>query len=134
MIAAAGTNRFRMIANTADQTADALVAFELPDSNATRTTSTADSAASAQPSGGALRTRMSEAEFKGPGPALPDGDGKQVVARMCTSCHGTAVFSGMRMSREGWDAEVAAMVEKGAVGTREEAATVVAYLVKHFGK
>ena len=134
VIAAAGTNRFRMIANTADQTADALVAFALPDSNATRTTSTADSATSAQPSGGALRTRMSEAEFKGPGPALPDGDGKQVVARMCTSCHGTAVFSGLRMSREGWDAEVAAMVEKGAVGTREEAATVVAYLVKHFGK
>jgi hypothetical protein len=55
------------------------------------------------------------------------------VSRMCTTCHGTAVFSGLRISRQGWDAEVAAMVEQGAVGTPEEIRTVVAYLVKHFG-
>ena len=53
---------------------------------------------------------------------------------MCTSCHGTAVFSAMRMSREGWEAEVASMIERGAVGTDEEIRTAVAYLVKQFGR
>jgi hypothetical protein len=40
----------------------------------------------------------------------------------------------MRMSREAWEAEVAAMVEKGAVGTDEEIRTAVAYLMRHFGR
>jgi quinoprotein glucose dehydrogenase len=131
VIAAAGTNRFRMIANTADETADALIAFALPDGNAARTSAAGSPAA---PAAGVPRTRLSEAELKAPGPALPDGDGRQVVARMCTSCHGTAVFAAMRMSREAWEAEVAAMIEKGAVGTDEEIRTAVAYLVKQFGR
>jgi hypothetical protein len=67
-------------------------------------------------------------------PALPHGDGKQVAARMCTSCHGTAVFSSLRLSRDGWDTEVAAMVEKSAVGTEQEIRTAVTYLVSHFGQ
>jgi quinoprotein glucose dehydrogenase len=134
VIAAAGTNRFRMIANTADETADALIAFALPDADEIRTTSNAPTPPNEPRPVGALRTSLSEAELKAPGPALPDGDGKQVVGRMCTSCHGTAVFSGMRMSREAWEAEVAAMIEKGAVGTDQEIRTAVAYLVKHFGR
>jgi quinoprotein glucose dehydrogenase len=127
-IAAAGTNRFRMIANTADETADSVIAFALPDGKGAPVTSDATGSPSV------LRTRLSEAELKAPGPALPEGDGKQVVARMCTSCHGTAVFSSLRMSRDGWDAEVAAMVEKGAVGTEQEIRTAVTYLVSHFGR
>jgi quinoprotein glucose dehydrogenase len=133
-IAAAGTNRFRMIANTADETADALIAFALPDANETRPTSNAAGSPKAPPPAGVPRPRLTEAELKAPGPVLPGGDGKEVVARMCTSCHGTAVFAAMRMSREGWEAEVAAMIEKGAVGTDEEIRTAVAYLVKHFGR
>jgi quinoprotein glucose dehydrogenase len=122
VIAAAGTNRFRMIANSADEFADTLIAFALPDANSPRTTSEAP------------RPRLTEAQLKAPGPTLPDGDGRQLVARMCTGCHGTAVFSGIRMSRDGWEAEVAAMVEKGAVGTAEEIKTTVNYLVTHFGR
>ncbi len=121
-IAAAGTNRFRMIANTADETADALIAFALPDANGTPATSAADSSPAAPTS-----------VPRAPGPDLPDGDGKAVVARMCTSCHGAAVFSAMRMSREAWEAEVAAMTAKGAVGTADDIRTVVGYLVQHYG-
>jgi quinoprotein glucose dehydrogenase len=134
VIAAAGTNRFRMIANTADETADSVIAFALPDAKGEPVTSNAASSPNAAPPPGALRTRLSEAELKAPGPALPEGDGKQVVARMCTSCHGPEVFSSLRMGRDGWEAEVAAMVERGAVGTDQEIRTAVTYLASHFGR
>jgi hypothetical protein len=38
------------------------------------------------------------------------------------------------MSREGWQAEVASMVEKGATGTAEEIRAVIAYLAKNYGR
>jgi hypothetical protein len=37
------------------------------------------------------------------------------------------------MGRAGWEDEVAAMVEKGAAGTRQEINAVVDYMVKNFG-
>jgi len=129
LIAAAGTNRFRMIANTAEETADTLAAFALPDAGAPPVTQSLSKA----PPAATPRPPLSEAELKAPGPALPDGDGKDVVTRMCTGCHGTAVFSRMRMSRAAWESEVAAMVEKGATGTPGEIRTTVTYLVTHFG-
>jgi quinoprotein glucose dehydrogenase len=116
VIAAAGTNRFRMIANSADETADSLIAFALGGTEVSP------------------KRRLTEAEMKAPGPALAEGDGKALVTKVCTGCHGTAVFTGMRMSREGWDAEVAAMVEKGAAGSAEELRAVVQYLAKNYGK
>jgi glucose dehydrogenase len=124
VIAAGGSNRFRMIAGTAEQTADSLIAFSLSGAQTTQNVP--------RPSN-ALRTRMSEAEMKAPGPPLAEGEGKEAVARMCTTCHGTTVFSKMRMGRTGWEDEVASMVEKGAKGTSEEIRQVVDYLVKHFG-
>ena len=72
--------------------------------------------------------------LKAPGPPLPDGEGKEVVAKMCTRCHGTAVFSTMRMSRVGWEDEVASMIEKGAIGGADEIRAVVNYMAKHFGR
>jgi cytochrome c5 len=117
----------------ATPSADALVAFALPDANETRVTSNTEVLPNAARPNGALRTRLSEAELKAPGPVLLEGQGKDVVTRMCTRCHGTAVFSGMRMSRAAWESEVAAMVEKGAVGTAREIRTAVTYLVTHFG-
>jgi quinoprotein glucose dehydrogenase len=121
VIAAAGTNRFRMIANTADETADSLIAFTLGNGAPAEEVR-------------APRTRLSAAEMKAQGPAMPEGEGKQAVTKMCTSCHGTAVFTGMRMSSAGWESEVAAMVEKGAQGTAEEIRAVVGYLAKNYGR
>ncbi|HYT07969.1 MAG TPA: cytochrome c, partial [Rugosimonospora sp.] len=108
----------RMIANTADETADSLIAFTLDGSG---------EAPAAKP-------HLTMAEMQAPGPVLPEGDGKPAVVKMCTTCHGTAVFTGMRMSRDGWSAEVASMIEKGATGTADEIRAVVAYLSKNYGK
>ena len=135
VIAAAGTNRFRMVANTADETADALIAFALPDAGETPPITGVGRPSNAAPSRAARRNRpaLSEEELKASGPPLPDGNGKAVVVRMCTACHGAAVFSKLRISREGWEDEVSAMVERGAAGTDKEIRTVTAYLVKNFG-
>lgn len=73
-------------------------------------------------------------DAKDAGPPLPEGDGKEVVVRMCNKCHGPAVFTKTRMGRVGWEDQVAAMVEKGAVGTDEEIQIVVDYMVKNFGR
>jgi len=127
-IAAGGTNRFRMLAGTADETADALIAFALPDGPAAPLRETAPAARQPAPN------RLSEAQLKAAGPPLPEGAGKDIVVRMCTQCHGAAVFTSLRMSRTGWEDEVAAMVERGAAGTAPEVHTVVDYMVKYFGK
>ena len=154
VIAAGGTNRFRMLAKTADESADALIAFALPDGPAAsgrETTRPGASANAASPGDAAnastqARTqtarvarppapnRLTEAELKANGPPLPDGQGKDAVVRMCTKCHGTAVFTRMRMGRNGWEDEVASMVERGAVGTDEEIQAVIDYMVKNFGR
>lgn len=129
-IAAGGTNRFRMLAGTADETADALIAFALPEPGQ-----------AAEPE---LRTvlrprrrppprKLTDEQLRAAGPALPEGPGRALAARLCTGCHGTAVFAGMRMGRTGWENEVESMIDRGAVATRDEVRAVVDYLVRHFG-
>jgi quinoprotein glucose dehydrogenase len=133
VIAAGGTNRFRMIANTADQRADTVIAFALPAPGEEREPAVESRLPDVRPRT-APRVHLTEAELKAPGPPLPEGEGKQVVARMCTKCHGTAVFSTVRMGRAGWEDEVAAMVERGAAGTRQDIQVVVDYMVRNFGR
>jgi quinoprotein glucose dehydrogenase len=134
VIAAGGTNRFRMLAKTADETADTLIAFALPDKQSPRITAQPEHAAAETASAGALAsTNVSKTEVVTSDPPLPEGNGKELVIRMCTTCHGTAVFAKMRLGRAGWEDEVAAMVERGAAGTEQEIQTVVDYLVRNFG-
>jgi glucose dehydrogenase len=133
VIAAGGTNRFRMLAKTADQMADALIAFALPDRQTARIDPQPERPApNRAPERITAPTRPGEARGMASGPALPDGEGKELALRMCTTCHGTAVFATMRMGRVGWENEVAAMVERGAIGTEEEIRKLVDYLAKNF--
>ena len=55
------------------------------------------------------------------------------MVRICTKCHGPINIAKMRLSRGGWDDQVADMVERGAVATPKELATVVNYLAANFG-
>jgi quinoprotein glucose dehydrogenase len=133
VIAAGGTNRFRMLANTAGQTADSLIAFSLPDAGDSRSP-VETGAAVTQSKRRTPRVRFSEEDLRAAGPPLPEGAGKELVVRMCTKCHGTAVFSRIRMTREGWGDEVTDMIEKGATGTPDEIRRVVDYLASHYGE
>jgi competence protein ComEA len=65
--------------------------------------------------------------------SLPDGPGKAVVQRMCTSCHGIENVVRQRRTREGWENIVDNMLSRGATGTDEEVDQVVDYLTAHFG-
>jgi quinoprotein glucose dehydrogenase len=128
VIAAGGTNRFRMLAGTADQSSDSLIAFALPDGSGTPVGAPTEATRPTVP------TRLSEADLKADAAPLPEGSGKEAVVQMCTKCHGTAVFTRIRMGRKGWEDEVASMVERGAVGTEQQVRAVVEYLARNFGK
>lgn len=66
-------------------------------------------------------------------PTLPEGSGKSVVEHMCTRCHGLAVVTATRRSREEWQDLVNNMVRRGASGSNEDIAQAVQYLATHFG-
>jgi cytochrome c5 len=68
-------------------------------------------------------------------PSLPEGEGKDVVERMCADqCHGLTTVVSARLAKEQWDATVKAMVARGAEGTDEDVQKAVDYLAKYFGK
>jgi|SRR5579871_824044 len=64
---------------------------------------------------------------------LPDGAGKDVVVRVCTSCHGTGVFAGGKRDRERWQGTVDNMHGRGAQGSEADFKAVVEYLAANFG-
>jgi hypothetical protein len=65
---------------------------------------------------------------------LPDGPGKEVTVRICTSCHDATQFAYARLTPDEWDNEVTKMEGAGADMTAEEHAAIAAYLAKSFPK
>jgi len=65
---------------------------------------------------------------------LPDGPGKDAVVKVCLDCHGAANFRKARKDSGEWADSVDDMVDRGAKATPPEVETIVAYLIKNFGK
>jgi len=65
--------------------------------------------------------------------ALPDGQGKDVTARICIGCHDSGNFRKRRLSQDRWTEKIADMVERGARGSEAELAAVADYLAQNFG-
>jgi len=65
---------------------------------------------------------------------LPEGPGKDLVIKVCTSCHGAENFTDKRNTKEDWKAVVQTMIEFGAEVSSEQAEIIVNYLTKNFGK
>jgi mono/diheme cytochrome c family protein len=144
VVAAGGTNRFRMIANTADKNADTLIAFALPDPQDSRAAplgtekSPSSLKAAAAPAQSPIAGIPASANSSGAAAnafaaaALPEGEGRATVLSVCTKCHGPTNFSNLRMSRTAWEDEVEDMKDKGAIGTDDDFKKVIDYLAKNF--
>ena len=65
--------------------------------------------------------------------ALPDGKGKDVVAKSCIQCHGAATFRKQRKELGEWGDVVDDMIDRGAKVPADKVEEVVAYLTKQFG-
>ena len=135
VVAAGGTNRLRMIANTADKNSDALIAFALPAAAASglsQSISNTPGEATAKAVISATTASSGVAANAAAASALPEGEGKAIVLSVCTKCHGPTNFSTLRMSRTGWEDEVEDMKDKGAIGTDDDFKRIVDYLAKNF--
>jgi cytochrome c5 len=65
--------------------------------------------------------------------ALPQGEGRELVATACSQCHSLSVIMAGRDGPVGWKRHVYNMVLRGAQLTPREADTVIQYLVTNFG-
>lgn len=81
----------------------------------------------------ALCLATAPAPAQQPASALPQGDGRDIVATACTQCHALTVILAMRDGPIGWKRHVYHMVMRGAQLTPREADTVLAYLDANFG-
>ena len=66
--------------------------------------------------------------------ALPEAPGREETFNTCIACHGTAVISRSRLSREGWDDLMDWMTEKHGMPRLEgeERRVIVDYLARVF--
>lgn len=67
-------------------------------------------------------------------PGLPDGEGKDVVERLCLNCHGPENFINKNYTRDGWGEVIYSMQSRGLTGTDREFDTVATYCAKYLGK
>jgi competence ComEA-like helix-hairpin-helix protein len=65
---------------------------------------------------------------------LPKGAGRELVERICTSCHELDQVTSSRNTAAGWEKIVDNMIMRGAEGTDHEFETIIQYLAANFGK
>jgi cytochrome c5 len=66
-------------------------------------------------------------------PALPAGEGRDILTVACTQCHGLSTIMALRDGEPGWRHHVGDMVMRGAQVTEAEFPVLVFYLTKNFG-
>jgi competence ComEA-like helix-hairpin-helix protein len=65
---------------------------------------------------------------------LPDGPARETVKKICSSCHEIDTVTSSRRTRLGWQQITDDMISRGAEGSDEDMAAVIAYLTTWFGK
>ncbi len=63
---------------------------------------------------------------------FPDGPGKDLTLRVCTTCHDANLIPQLHHTRPEWKAIVTSMVSNGADATAAEVEVIVDYLAKNF--
>jgi competence protein ComEA len=65
---------------------------------------------------------------------LPQGEGKALTEKVCTSCHGVEAFQGQRLDKAGWEKVIGEMVARGAEASDADFDKIVGYLARVLGK
>jgi hypothetical protein len=66
---------------------------------------------------------------------LPEGEGKKVVERVCTDCHGTDEITSIKRTPDQWRRIVKDMLDRRDTKTSdEEAKQIIEYLIAHFSR
>lgn len=65
---------------------------------------------------------------------LPDGDGKDVVVKACTSCHDADNFTSKKHTKAEWKEVVDTMIAYGAEISDANVEVITTYLAKNYGK
>lgn len=81
----------------------------------------------------ALASEATPPAAQAPG-ALPEGEGKVVVARACNQCHSLQVATSLRLTRKQWEAKIDQMLARGAKLSDEEIDLAAEYLARNFGR
>jgi competence protein ComEA len=68
----------------------------------------------------------------GTGAGLPEGQGRDVVVRVCGTCHEPIRAASVRLTRDGWADVIQQMKGRGARVTDEEFDVVLDYMAAHF--
>jgi mono/diheme cytochrome c family protein len=68
-----------------------------------------------------------------PAPTLPPGEGRDLVASVCTGCHTLNTIVQIRDGSAGWRQFVNYMIMKGAQVSAHDSDTIVQYLTANFG-
>jgi virginiamycin B lyase len=80
---------------------------------------------------GALSWALVPFAAQGQGADLPDGEGKELVAAVCTACHQTnQITRSSGYTAEGWRELTGTMIDLS--GSPEDQAAILAYLAMHF--
>jgi competence ComEA-like helix-hairpin-helix protein len=66
-------------------------------------------------------------------PTLPDGPGKAIILKSCTTCHDAQQATSKPGTADEWTQTVNDMLSKGADLSDDDVTTVVQYLAAHFG-
>jgi len=66
------------------------------------------------------------------GKGMPEGPARDLTVRVCAQCHEPWRAASLRLTREGWEAEVTKMIGLGARATDEEIAQIIDYLAENY--
>ena len=64
---------------------------------------------------------------------LPDGDGKELTQKVCSTCHGTDIFAKQKHNLERWNQIIDNMTSKGMVASDDDLDKIAAYLSTYLG-
>jgi quinohemoprotein ethanol dehydrogenase len=64
---------------------------------------------------------------------LPEGPGRDLLGRLCVSCHPPAAFTKYRLPAEAWKTIVQQMANRGMPGNEQERQAIVDYLAENLG-